>query len=169
MSENQQSPFLVDPYSDPVIIKIHGRVSFMNSAPLRDFFGAVMKERRTFVIDFADCTSMDSTFLGILAGVSLALRRQDPPGSLILCRLGTRNLELVRNLGLHRMMTVDSDTRPMQFDGASRALEPQSNKAELESARLVLEAHENLVEVDDGNRKKFQDVISFLKNQIERM
>ena len=39
---------------------------------------------------------------------------------------------------------------------------------ELESARLVLEAHENLVAVEDSNRAKFQDVLAFLKNRIEQ-
>lgn len=37
---------------------------------------------------------------------------------------------------------------------------------ELESARLVLEAHENLVAVDESNRNKFQDVLTFLKGRV---
>jgi hypothetical protein len=37
---------------------------------------------------------------------------------------------------------------------------------ELESARLVLEAHENLVAVDEANRSKFQDVLTFLKSRV---
>jgi len=30
----------------------------------------------------------------------------------------------------------------------------------------VLAAHENLVAVDESNRVKFQDVLSFLKNRV---
>jgi len=30
----------------------------------------------------------------------------------------------------------------------------------------VLEAHENLVTVDESNRSKFQDVLAFLKNRV---
>lgn len=170
MSENDSSAFLVDAYSDPAIVKITGRVSFTNSAPLRDFFSHVTQAgKRRFIIDFGDCTSMDSTFLGIIAGAALDLRRADPPGSVVLCRLGARNLELVRNLGLHRLMTVDSGDRSMDFDKSATRLETPSGKAELENAKLVLEAHENLIEADERNRNKFQDVVSFLKNQVERM
>jgi DNA recombination-dependent growth factor C len=37
---------------------------------------------------------------------------------------------------------------------------------EIENARLVLEAHENLVATDADNATKFQDVLAFLRNQI---
>lgn len=170
MSENETSAFLVDAYSDPAIVKINGRVSFVNSGPLRDFFTQMIGNgKRGFIIDFADCTSMDSTFLGIIAGAALELRRLDPPGSIVLCRLGARNLELVRNLGLHRIMTVDSGTFDLDFGKGSSQLESKSGKAELENAKLVLKAHENLIEADERNRSKFQDVVGFLKNQVERM
>lgn len=170
MSENETPAFLVDAYSDPVIVKVTGRVSFVNSGPLRDFFSEMVRSgKRRFIVDFAECSSMDSTFLGILAGAALDLRRLEPPGSIILCRLGARNLELVRNLGLHRIMTVDSGDRPMEFGKGGAQLENRSGKAELENARLVLKAHENLIEADERNRNKFQDVVGFLKNQVERM
>jgi hypothetical protein len=120
-----------------------------------------------FVIDFQRCTSMDSTFLGVLAGAALALRKNVPPGSLVLARIGPRNLELVRNLGLHRLLTVDGGDLPMTFGHPPTAL-PCPERGELENARLVLEAHENLVSVDENNRGKFQDVLAFLKNRTEQ-
>ncbi len=170
MPEKDSSAFLVDAYSDPAIVKIRGRVSFVNSGPLRDFFSkAIESDKRRFIIDFSDCASMDSTFLGILAGAALELRKTDPKGSMVLCRLGARNLELVRNLGLHRIMTVDSGNKSLEFNENAQSLENREGKAELENAKLVLEAHENLIEADDRNRNKFQDVVSFLKNQVERM
>src|SRR5690606_31779294 len=117
MPEKDNSEFLVDAYSDPAIVKIRGRVSFMNSGPWRDFFSKVIQsDKRRFIVDFADCASMDSTFLGILAGAALELRKRDPKGSIVLCRLGARNLELVRNLGLHRIMTVDPGDRSLEFN-----------------------------------------------------
>ncbi len=168
MPETENPAFLVDAYSDPAIVKIRGRVSFLNSAPLREFFTQTTREKNGFILDFGDCASMDSTFLGILAGAAMDLRKKDPPGSFVLCRLGARNLELVRNLGLHRIMTVDAGETSLNFNPNAKSLTGANNKEEIENARIVLEAHENLVEVDEGNRKKFQDVISFLKNQVER-
>lgn len=169
MPEPARPVFLVDAYSDPALVRIEGRASFQNSACLRDFFAELIRQgKRRFAIDFRACLSMDSTFLGTLAGAALELRKLDPPGSLVLCRLGPRNLELVRNLGLHRLMTVDAGERDLSFSPGTKQLECAPVTDEVESARLVLEAHENLVAADENNRGKFQDVLAYLKNRIEQ-
>src|SRR5690348_5377842 len=109
MPEAVKPAYLVDAYHDPVIIRIEGRASFQNSACLHDFFAEMLRQGKTrYVLDFLHCTSMDSTFLGVLAGAALQLRKHVPPGRLICARVGERNLELIRNLGLHRLVTVDA-------------------------------------------------------------
>ncbi len=95
------------------------------------------------------------------------MKKVAPKGSLILARVGQRNLELIRNLGLHRLLTVDAGDFPLNFDKCDTGLNCPSG-TELENARLVLEAHENLVSVDEANRAKFQDVMAFLKNRVEQ-
>ncbi|MEX0332319.1 MAG: STAS domain-containing protein [Puniceicoccaceae bacterium] len=162
--------FLVNPYDDPVIVTIKGKASFLNSSPMKELFDQLLSEGKArFIIDFKNCTGMDSTFLGILAGLGINLLKKDPPGSVVLCRLGERNRELIENLGLHRLLVLDTGESQSSVESAGD-LEAVGNKGKLsqaENARLVLEAHENLVEVDASNRTKFQDVISFLKNQVE--
>lgn len=168
MSDPAKPTFLVHAYSDPVLVRIEGRASFTNSGSLKDFVAEMIRQGRTrFVLDFQHCASMDSTFLGVLAGAALQLRKLTPPGALILVRVGERNLELIRNLGLHRLATVDAGDFPLGFDdGAATAL-TQEKKTEIESAKLVLEAHENLVSADSANAAKFQDVLAFLRNRVE--
>jgi anti-sigma B factor antagonist len=168
MPDSAKSIYFVNAHSDPVLVRIEGRASFQNSACLHDFVDEMLRQGKTrFVIDFQRCTSMDSTFLGVLAGAALILRKKNPPGSLVLARIGPRNLELVRNLGLHRLLTVDDGDMPMASATPATAL-ACPDRGELENARLVLEAHENLVSVDENNRGKFQDVLAFLKNRTEQ-
>ena len=167
MADAAKPVYLVNADSDPVAVRIDGRASFQNSACLHDFITEMLRQGKTrFAIDFNGCASMDSTFLGVLAGAALQLRKLSPPGSLVLSRANPRNLELIRNLGLHRLVTVDAGdgvglapTTPLQCD---------ADRSELENARLVLEAHENLVATDESNRSKFQDVLTFLKNRVEQ-
>ncbi len=159
--------YLVDAYSDPVVVRIEGRACFQNSACLRDFITEMLRQGRTrFVIDFQHCSSMDSTFLGVLAGAALQMRKLAPGGRLIVARVGARNLELIRNLGLHRLLTVDAGEVSLDQASGVAAL-PCAEASELEHARLVLEAHENLVAADESNRSKFQDVLAFLKNRVD--
>ncbi len=168
MAASNSPVYLVDAYSDPVLIKIRGRASFLNSQLIRDFLQQSIREgKRRFVVDFAECTGMDSTFLGVLAGTALELRKAVPAGSFVFCRLGLRNMELVRNLGLHRLATVDPGAAPLSSPPTATALEGPK-QGEIENARLCLEAHENLAEVDEENRRKFQDVISFLKGRVDQ-
>jgi anti-sigma B factor antagonist len=165
MGQPETPTFLVDASCEPAAVKISGRACFQNSACLREFFTEMIKDgRRRFMVDFGGCASMDSTFLGVLAGTALELRRLDPPGTVILCNIGARNLELVRNLGLHRIMTVDAEGKCSCGEGAA-ALH-QEKAGEAESARLVLKAHEDLVAAVPENKEKFQDVLEFLKTRV---
>ena len=73
------------------------------------------------------------------------------------------------NLGLHRLLAVDSgDSGQAGADSESFDQISSADKlSEVENARMVLQAHENLVSIDESNKTKFQDVIAFLKNQVE--
>jgi anti-anti-sigma factor len=169
MPETANKPvFLVDAYSDPVVIRVDGRASFQNSGCLRDFISEMLaRGKKRFVLDFQRCTSMDSTFLGVLAGAAIELKKSAPHGSIVATRVGQRNLELMRNLGLHRLLTLDSGDVPLSFQKCDTPLEAKTS-SEVENARMVLEAHENLVNADETNRSKFQDVLAFLRNRVEQ-
>ena len=160
--------YLVDASADPVLVRIEGRACFQNSACLRDFFAEMRRQGKCrFVLDFQHCQNMDSTFLGVLAGAALELRKLHPPGSMVLARVGPHNLELFRNLGLHRLLMIDAGDCQLGPDHGATPLSC-AGRTELEQARVALEAHENLVAVDETNRGKFQDVLSFLKNRVEQ-
>ncbi len=171
MPETASKPvYLVDAYSDPVVVRIDGRASFQNSGCLRDFISEMLARGKTrFVLDFQHCASMDSTFLGVLAGAAIELKKTVPDnhGSLVVSRVGQRNLELMRNLGLHRLLTIDAGDFALSFQKCDTPLEAKKC-TEVENARLVLEAHENLVNADEANRTKFQDVLAFLRNRVEQ-
>ena len=168
MPDDTKDVFLVDAYSDPVVMLINGRASYLNCAPVGQFFDRMIAAQKVhFVVDFARCTGMDSTFLGLLAGCALEVSQKN--GNLTLCRLNERNLELVRNVGLHRILTVEAEPETLTFDG-NAATKPKPlatlDKQEIANARLILKAHENLVAADAGNLTKFQDVITALKSQL---
>lgn len=169
MPASPQPTYLVNTDSDPVVIRVVGRASYLNVAPLNDFLAAMQKQkRRDIVFDMEHCAGMDSTFLGLLTGLALDVRQAEPAGSVVVCRLSPRNLELIRNLGLHRLLEVDAKPGELAFKGAAQTgLSAPPPESEAASARLILRAHECLCAVDDGNRARFSDVITILRHQVE--
>jgi len=164
MSEPSQPTFLVSAYSDPVIVQINGKANYLNCNAFREFIEKILADGKTqFVIDFTNCKGMDSTFLGILAGTALELKKLPTPGIFIICNLSERNHELICNLGLHNLLTIGDDIG----DADSTSFTALKNM-EVSDAKAVLQAHENLVKADDQNNAKFQDVIAFLRNQVEQ-
>jgi anti-anti-sigma factor len=159
--------FLVDADSDPVVVRVLGRASFQNSACLKDFIAEMLRGGRArFVLDFERCSGIDSTFLGVLAGAALELRKRPGGGSLVLARVGERNLELMRNLGLHRLLVIEGQGTGPAVEKCRQEIACSPRRSEIENARLVLEAHENLVAADPANLGKFQDVLVFLRSRV---
>lgn len=165
MSDPEKPIFSVDTSGEPVILRINGRASYLTSAPVNQLFARLLdRKRKYFLIDFRNCTGMDSTFLGILAGTAIRIRREFPDGRLDLCNLSERNLELVRNLGLHRVLGIieDAGVTPPDQSGESEILDTGGV-----SSQMMLEAHRSLVEAEAGNAGKFEDVIQFLEKETE--
>lgn len=152
-----------------MILRIKGKANYLNCAPVGHFFDRTIEEGyRHFIVDFQECSGMDSTFLGLLASAGLQLREKDPPGSLILVRLNERNQELVQNVGLHNLMVIEDTIPSIDFQSV-QPLEENANREKDHEAnsKMVLKAHEALLEADESNKQKFQDVVSFLRSQVE--
>lgn len=82
MSEAKQPTFLVSAYSDPIIVKVIGKANYLNCNAFRDFIETMLSNGgRRILIDFEECKGMDSTFLGILAGTAIELRKLSPAGT----------------------------------------------------------------------------------------
>src|SRR5471032_1541144 len=101
------SKILVARSADLGFIKVVGRGSFQNSSCLKAFYQQLLKEGvRRFMVDLEACTYLDSTFLGILLGLGLKLREAGH-GLLHILNANSRNLELLTNLGLDRLIVID--------------------------------------------------------------
>lgn len=164
MAEETEPTFQVDVSSRPVRVHICGRANFLNCSPLRTFFRKMVeKGRYEFALDFTHCEGMDSTFLGILAGVAIDTQRTEPKGEVTLTGLGERNLELVKNLGLQRIVNiVESGAVTVSETAECLNLETQTEE---EKKEMLIGAHEDLVKIDQSNLAKFEDLLTFLKNE----
>ncbi len=150
------------------MINVSGRATFECAPALRNLAKTLESTSFSAIrIDLSQCQWMDSTFMGILA--MLALRAKKTGAEISVHNAGKQNTELLYGLGLKKLFQfVDDAIAPV--DGAnvtdSAAASGSSNPSSY--AHTVLEAHETLMDVDEGNVQKFDKVVSLVKQDLER-
>ena len=157
-----------------VRVHVAGRGTFRNGQPLRRYaLEMIGNGVRQFVVDLGQCEGMDSTFLGVLAGIGLQLREPATHGQLRLANVSPRNLELLQTVGLDRLFDLTPVSEPEPVGLQMQRL-PDSELAQLpkvaaknETADLMLEAHTNLIRADNRNLAKFKDVTAVLSARTE--
>jgi anti-anti-sigma regulatory factor len=159
------------------LIRVQGRGSFKVSTALKQFSATALASGcTTAVLDMADCVGMDSTFMGVLAGFAARLRSQ-ATGLMVMLNLSSRTRGLVATLGLDLIVeayqTQDTPERFKPYlDLTSRmtelAMAPAGKAAQQTTAETMLEAHESLVALAADNLPRFKDVLSFLREDIQR-
>lgn len=122
----------------------------------------IQRGHRDFVVDLDSCELMDSTFMGTLAGLALRLR-EIGQGGLRAVNVNTRNADLLENLGLDQLFTVEGDSRETA-PATLKTTEPSSDVQDQKGA--VLAAHEALIKADAQNAAKFKDVIEYLRQEL---
>lgn len=148
---------------DRVFVKVLDKASYLNCEPLRKFFEEQSKKnQKRYVIDFEDCSSMDSTFLGILVSVALKIRSSSDEGSFSLLNLRGRNLETVCNLGIHQIAEVSSDEVKDEVQLENLSTQTSQSNANPDT---IYKAHKALMNLNEKNLKVFSDVVSYLEQK----
>jgi len=166
--------------SEEVFVRVVGRGTFQNGQPLRRYaLEMIERGHHGFVVDLDQCHGMDSTFLGVLAGIGLRLRQGGRHGKITVINASPRSLELLETLGLDRLFGIESNPdaiarhRPPADKDWQRL--PDSDVAQLvtplnkdDTADLMLEAHESLIRADHRNEPKFKDLTKFLRDKVDK-
>ena len=162
---NVQPSILVGTANRTVWVRVEGKGSFLNSTGLKEFAKEMINRGfREFAMDLKNCTVMDSTFMGTLAGIALRLRELGQ-GSLRATNLNERNSDLLSNLGLDQLFVIE----PRNSAPPTAAVETPLAAAapdKTTQAQTMLEAHEACVEANEANAAKFKDVLEYLKQDL---
>jgi anti-anti-sigma regulatory factor len=141
---------------------VEGNGSSTNSTALRDFAKEMIRRGgREFIVDLCNCSVMDSTFMGTLAGISLRLSELGE-GCLSVVNLNKRNAESLYSLGLDQLFNVRVST----IKQGEQALTVPLKEDRTARAQTMLEAHEALIKTAPENLPKFKDVIRYLKEEL---
>jgi anti-anti-sigma factor len=154
-------------------VKIIGRANFTSSVDFKTLLKELFQRGYNYVVlDLTDCTLMDSTFLGVLAGFGLKANAQRPDGgnqgTIELFNPNPRIAELLENLGvLHLFKTTQGDIKLP--DKAESQDHSPANASREEVTRTCLEAHQTLMKINPDNVSRFKDVAAFLAEDLKKL
>ncbi len=155
------------------IVRAVGRGTFVNSVPLKRFADhlAARSKPETFILDLEQCETMDSTFMGILASISIAQERANRD-KVIVANPNEHIVKLLKTLGLMRLLNVHEPERKKDRELIGKA-EHELKPAEADTISHIdqinhtLKAHKTLIPLDEENQDRFQSVVHYLEKSLE--
>jgi anti-anti-sigma regulatory factor len=136
-----------------------------NCLSLRDFVDQMLSEGHSFVVmDLADCSGMDSTFMGLIAGAA-TYEVQGRPAGVAVVNASDSLVKLIRSVGLNELVYVEQEpfeTPDVQF------VPLEDQPSEEERLRLVRNAHRNLIRLSDKNEEVFGPLVSALEIEMRQ-
>lgn len=150
-----------------IYCRIVGVANMNNCTPFRTY-SAEMQERGYchFVLDFSTCTSLDSTFLGLLVSLAVGEASGQSRPDVVVINANSNVVRTLREVGIDRLLKICRGR--LEFpDIPLERLEPGSKEVgPIDRARMILEAHEALCEVEPSNQARFGSFIDHLKREL---
>jgi anti-anti-sigma regulatory factor len=154
-------------------IKICGRANFSSSIDFKTLVQELQQKGYTyFVLELSECTLMDSTFLGVLAGFGLQSTSTRPDRTNITLELlnpNERVTELLESLGVLQLFKLAQGSLPEAADGTQTMPLAPCCPTKEEVTRACLEAHQTLIQVSPQNAAKFKEVATFLAEDLKKV
>ncbi len=152
------------------VVRVVGRGTFLNSVPLSQFADFLQNQeegRWRFVVDLSECPTMDSTFMGTLAKITLRQTQQSGT-KLTICNANEHNRRLLKTLGLSHVMDLRQKT-PDELKRQLLDLRPAETVPVTRLDRILhmIECHEKLIDLDTENEVRFSNVLKYLRQSLD--
>lgn len=148
-------------WGDALYVRVVGLATMYNVGAARDLINReVSQGKKRVIFDLAECEGMDSTVLGVIAGVAL----DEGEHAVDLINVSEENMQLIEGLGLTEIVHVVA----CQVSPPEGKLTPIYDRTE-EAGRLelVLSAHNELVKLSDENEAVFGDLIKQIEKEAQ--
>ncbi|MCQ2352382.1 MAG: STAS domain-containing protein [Victivallaceae bacterium] len=143
-------------------VTVSGRANFEYAVPLRDI-ARKPEMIRSIKIDLSACQAMDSTFMGVLTMLSVALRRTQI--TVELCNASEHLVASLRGLGVQKLFKFTTANLTQGNPGAATG----KAVSQLDLAETVAEAHKELAAENSANAEKFAAVIQYAEEDVKKL
>lgn len=174
MNENKSPDHVLEVARQGAVayLRVLGRATFTVGPVLKQFGAAAIADGcNLMVLDVAACDGMDSTFMGVLAGLATRLARQTG-GKMLMLNVSAKLFDILSTLGLNQLMEcrlLGAAPEPLvEPPLTTHSLSPivTATADQQTTKRVMLEAHTALAAVSAENQIRFKDVITYLKENV---
>jgi anti-anti-sigma factor len=152
-------------------VRVSGRANISASVDFKCLIRELVAQKpRRFILDLSDCLLMDSTFLGVLAGMGQRFQNGNTPENLCTLELfnpSERVTELLDNLGVMDYFKL-TDSNGLEESGLRSVDHTPVQPGVKEVSKTCLDAHNKLMELNPENVPKFKDVTRFLEEDLNK-
>lgn len=149
-----------------IYVKVLGLASMNNSMSLLELAVALLDAGYTEVVfDLFKCRGMDSTFLGVIAGI--ATHGPDRKGPVV--TIVNSNKECLNSLevvGLTKFVQIKAD--PVDTPDVEMFRLDEEDIPDVDRVRFIKESHEQLLLIDKRNRDLFGPLLRMLSDELAK-
>ena len=117
---------------------------------------------KSVMLDLSSCSSLDSTFMGLMVTLAIQSRRRF---SLLVLNATPEHHELLDGIGVTKVWRYVEQPIPSLTWSELESAAVGSQSMDGASKSVIIEAHEALMDLDEANIPKFRDVVELLKGE----
>ena len=144
--------------------RITGLAHMNNCMTFQDFSTVLLEAGyERIIVDLARCCGMDSTFLGVLAGMATHIEERKAP-LVVVINASPDNLETLEDVGLTNFVEVHKG--PVDIPDIETYRIDDDQVPDMDRVEFIKESHEKLIGIDERNQKKFGALIQALAAEL---
>ncbi len=166
MHTEEKTQYLVASLGNAVLVAISGRAGYTTCREFDEFLSKISKSEvcKKLILDMKDCTGIDSTVLGLIAGAAGEFSSKN--GEIILQRCSQRIAEVVENIGLSALLTllpgelVAAETEELFAAGTS------AGTVSAASNETMIRELEKVMITRAENAARFKQIVEFMRADL---
>ena len=160
-----KAEYLVAEQDNVVFFKLKGTLKYTMSIRFDAYIEKLIRQN-TFtnvVFDITEAEYIDSTNLGLLAKLGEFIRTRKNKNAIIIST--NENItQLLESVGFQDYFTILEDEKNFSSDFEEI---PQQTGNDVESAKMIVDAHKHLMKLNEENKSVFQDIVSLLEEEVQ--
>lgn len=152
---------------DTIYVRVIGLGNFNNAGSLREYCeGAFQEGFHNIIVDLAECTGLDSTFMGTMIGFISVDPIDDNEIIVTVVNATPPTRRAMNSLGLPKILPVKEE--PIEFPKCRLARLREGWQDQRRRTRLIKDAHVALIRVDKDNEARFGPFVEALIQEVKK-